>query len=110
MPRRAASADHVGQEPEKARALDRGRKFALLDRRHRGDAARHDLAALGNVALQELGVLVVDLGRVGAGERASLAAAKERAASAAATTAGGCRAAHDAVSSTAASSTMPSGA
>ena len=45
--------------------------------RHRGDARRHDLAALGNVALQELHVLVVDLRRVIAGERAGLAAAEE---------------------------------
>ena len=47
-------ADHVGQQAEEARALDRLREFALLLGRHRGDAARHDLAALGDVALQQL--------------------------------------------------------
>src|SRR5712675_3789061 len=72
------SADHVGQEPEETRPLDGGRKLALLLGRYRGDAARHDLAALRDVALQELHVLVVDLGGVGARERTGLAAAKER--------------------------------
>src|SRR5215467_15591206 len=43
------------------------------------DTARHDLAALRNVALQQAHVLVVDLRRIGAGERACLAPAKERA-------------------------------
>src|SRR5271154_3893517 len=50
----ASSADHVGQQAQKARALDRLGEFALLFRRHRGDAARHDLAALRNETLQEL--------------------------------------------------------
>src|SRR5258706_6614951 len=72
------SADHVGQEPEETRPLDGGCQLALLLGRHRGDAARHDLAALRDVALQQLHVLVVDLGGVGARERTGLAAAKER--------------------------------
>ena len=38
---------------------------------------RHDLAALGDEALQQLHVLVVDLRRIGAGERAGLLAAEE---------------------------------
>ena len=49
-----ASADHVGKQPKKARALDRLGKLALLLCRHRGDAARNDLAALGHEALQQL--------------------------------------------------------
>src|SRR5215475_7877796 len=74
-------ADHVRQQSEEARALDRLRELALLLRRHRGDATWHDLAALGDVALQQPRVLVVDLGRIGARERAGLAAAEERPAS-----------------------------
>src|SRR3954454_9043809 len=70
--------DHVGQEPEEAGALDRGRELALLLRRHRRDARGHDLAALGDVARQELRVLVIDLGRVRARERAGLAPSEER--------------------------------
>src|SRR5580704_14655505 len=70
----------VGEQGEEARALDRLGQFTLLQRRNRGDAAGHDLAALGDVALQQLHILVVDLRRVGAGERADLAAAHEGAA------------------------------
>jgi len=44
----------------------------------RRDAAGYDLAALRDEALQELDVLVIDLGRVGARERARLLAPKER--------------------------------
>src|SRR4051812_22452737 len=76
-----ALLDHVIQQPEKARPLDRARKLALLLGRDRGDAARHDFAALRDIALQQLHVLVVDLRCVGAGERTGLAAAEERAAS-----------------------------
>src|SRR5205809_5579246 len=69
---------HVGKQAEKARPLDRPRQLTLLLGRYRGDAARHDLAALGDKALQQSHVLVVDLGRVRARERAGFAAAKER--------------------------------
>src|SRR5215813_14110635 len=72
------SPDHIGQEPQETRALDRLRELALLLGRHRGDAAWHDLAALGHVALQQAGVLVIDLRRIGTGEWAGLAAAEER--------------------------------
>src|SRR5687767_14630835 len=82
----AGSANHVGQQAKKARTLDRLGELALLLGRHRRDAARHDLAALGHVALQELHILVVDLRRVGAGERTGLAPAEERTPGAAATT------------------------
>src|SRR6202030_4639642 len=57
----ASSADHVGQQAQKTRALDRLSELTLLLCRHRGDAARHDLAALGNETLQEFDVLVIDL-------------------------------------------------
>src|SRR5438105_877024 len=72
------SSDHVGQQSEKARALDRLRELALFLGRNRRDAARHDLAALRDVALQKPGVLVVDLRGVGTGERTGLAAAEKR--------------------------------
>src|SRR5262249_50135958 len=74
----AASPDHIRQEPQETCALDRPRELTLLLGRHCSDAAWHDLAALGHVALQQAGVLVVDLRRIGPGERASLAAAEER--------------------------------
>src|SRR3972149_5836942 len=74
------SFDHVGQQPEEARPLDRPRELALLVRRHRRDARRHVLAPLGDVALQQTNVLVVDLRRVVARERAGLATTEERAA------------------------------
>src|SRR4051812_27843431 len=70
--------DHVGQEAQEACALDRLGELALLLRRDCRDPARHDLAALGYVALKELGVFVVDLRRIGAGERAGLAPPEER--------------------------------
>src|SRR4051794_5602608 len=71
-------ADHVRKQTEKARALDGAREFALLLGGDGGDAARHDLAALGNVTHQQLGILVVDLRRIRARERAGLAAAEKR--------------------------------
>src|SRR5688572_14640970 len=72
--------DHVGQQSEEARALDRLRELPLFLGRNGSDAARHELAALGNVALQQPHILVVDFRRIGAGERTGLAAAEERAA------------------------------
>src|SRR5882757_10290168 len=71
-------ADHVRQQTEKARALDGAREFTLLLGGDGGDAARHDLAALGHVTHQQLGILVVDLRRIRARERAGLAAAEKR--------------------------------
>src|ERR1700736_1839612 len=70
--------DHVGQEAEETRALDGAREFTLLLGRDGGDAARHDLAALGHVTHQKLGILVVDLRRIRTRERAGLAAAEKR--------------------------------
>src|SRR3974377_1063977 len=57
VPTASRSSDDEGQEPEIARALDCLRELALLLRRDRGDPARHDLAALRYVALQQLDVL-----------------------------------------------------
>src|SRR5471032_1582711 len=68
----------VRQQAEETRALDGAREFALLLGGDRGDAARHDLAALGVVTHQQLGILVVDLRRIGTCERAGLAAAEKR--------------------------------
>src|SRR6266704_60279 len=70
--------DHVRQQPEETRALDGAREFALLLGGDGGDAARHDLAALGDITHQQLGILVVDLRRVRTRERAGLAAAEKR--------------------------------
>ncbi|EAS50166.1 hypothetical protein SI859A1_01529 [Aurantimonas manganoxydans SI85-9A1] len=67
----------VGQKAEEARALDGLGKSPLVLLRHGRDARRHDLATLGNVALQQAHVLVVDLRRIGAGERVGLATAME---------------------------------
>src|ERR1700749_4801132 len=75
--------DQVGQEAQETGALDRLGELTLLLGRHRRDAAWHDLAALRHEALQQLDVLVVDLRRIGARERAALGAAEERPACAA---------------------------
>src|ERR1700691_1799977 len=74
---RRSLADHIGQEAQKSRAFDRLGEFPLLAGADRGDPRRHDLAAFGDVARQQAHVLVVDLRRVGARERAGLATAKE---------------------------------
>src|SRR3979411_1891696 len=70
--------DHVRPEAEETRALGGAREFTLLLGGDGGDAARHDLAALGDVTHQQLGILVVDLRRIRTRERAGLAAAKKR--------------------------------
>src|ERR1700704_5687908 len=70
--------DHVRQQSEEARPLDGARQLPLLLGGDCGDPARHDLAAFGDVTLQQPHVLVVDFRRVGARERTGLAAAEER--------------------------------
>src|SRR5262245_37800068 len=70
-------ANDVGEKPEETRALDGAGELTLLLGGHRRDAARHDLAALGDVTHQQLGILVVDLRRIRARERAALATAKK---------------------------------
>src|ERR1700691_25819 len=69
--------DDVRQQTEEPRALDGAREFTLLLGGNRGDAARHDLAALGHVTHQQLGILVVDLRRIRTRERTGLAAAEK---------------------------------
>src|ERR1700722_7939492 len=69
----------VGQKRHEARALDGEREQALLARRHGGDARRHDFAALRDEALQQLHILVVDPGRIGAGEWTGFLAPEKRA-------------------------------
>src|SRR6478609_6518302 len=92
----SALANDVGQQAEETRALDGARELTLLLGGDGGDAARHDLAALGDVTHQQLGILVVDLRRIGTRERAGLAATEKRTA---------CTSfSHDSYSSTAAAS------
>src|SRR3546814_4123224 len=59
------------------RALDRLGELALLLGRNGGDARRDDLAPLGDEALEQAYVLIIDDGSVLAGERAALAAAEK---------------------------------
>src|ERR1700709_1077355 len=68
----------VRQQTEETRALDGARELTLLLGGDGGDAARHDLAALGHVPHQQLGILVIDLRRIRTRERAGLAAAEKR--------------------------------
>src|SRR5690606_10437824 len=101
------SLHHVGQEGQIAGALDGLGQFALLLLGDGRDARRNDLAALADVALQQFHVLVVDLRRVFAGERAHLAATGEgatgRAGSGRRTRLGSSRIGHDPGSYSAAS-------
>src|SRR5450631_3445894 len=70
--------NNVRQQTEETRALDGAGELTLLLGGDGGDAARHDLAALGHVTHQELGILIVDLRRIRTRERAGLAAAEKR--------------------------------
>ncbi len=54
----------IGKQGEEARAFDGAGKLSLLLGGNCGDTRRHDLATLGNVALQKTRVLVVDLWRI----------------------------------------------
>src|SRR6266851_9234932 len=76
--RAARLLHHIGKQAEKARPLDRPCQLPLLLGRYRGDAARHDLAALRDEALQQSHVLVVDLRRIRAREWAGFAPPKKR--------------------------------
>src|SRR6266481_7237121 len=78
VPSAKCSANDVRQQAEETCAFDGARELALLLGRDGRDAARHDLAALGDVTHQQLGILVVDLRRIRARERAGLAAAEKR--------------------------------
>src|SRR6266852_7093508 len=71
-------ANDVRQQTEETRALDGAREITLLLGGDGGDAARYDIAALGHVTHQKLGILVVDLRRIRTRERTGLAAAEKR--------------------------------
>src|SRR2546430_12831861 len=73
----------VGQQRQKARPLDRHRELALIEGFRAGDAARNDLARLGDIALQGGEILVVDRLHAFGGEAAELAATRKAAAAAA---------------------------
>src|SRR5215469_1541975 len=77
----------VGQQGQEARALDRDGQLALVERLRAGDAARDDLAGLGDITLQGAEILVVDVRDAFRGEAAKLLAAREAAAAAATTAA-----------------------
>jgi len=67
----------VWQQGKEPSTLDRTGESALVLGTDSGDAGWHDLATLGDIALQGACVLIVDLGRIGAFERIGLAAAEE---------------------------------
>ncbi len=67
----------VGQQREVPRALDRRGELALVERLGARDAARHDLARLGDVLLECAQILVVDLLHPFGGEPAELATARK---------------------------------
>src|SRR6478736_4774598 len=67
----------VRDQGQEARALDGGGELALVTRLGTGDAARHDLAGLGQVLAQGVEILVVDLLDALGGELAELAAAEK---------------------------------
>src|SRR5581483_398576 len=77
----------VGQQRQEARALDRDGELALVERLRAGDAARDDLAGLGDITLQGAEILVVDVRDAFRREAAKLLAAREGAAAAATTSA-----------------------
>src|ERR1700730_8049542 len=74
----------VGQQRQKARALDRHRELALIERFRAGDAARNDLAGLGDIGLQGGEILLVVGFHASGGKGEDLLAAREAAAPAAA--------------------------
>src|SRR3546814_10578377 len=61
----------IGQQAQMTGALDRLGEFALFLRAHRGDARGNDLAALGDEALKQADVLVIDPGCILRGEGAA---------------------------------------
>jgi len=69
----------VRQEREEARALDRHGQLALIERLRSRDAARHDLARLGDVALQGRKVIIVYRFDAFGGETAELLASRKAA-------------------------------
>src|SRR6185312_2192597 len=75
----------VRQQGEEACALDRHRELALIERLRARDAARNDLARLGNITLERGEILVIDVLHALGGEAAEfLATGKASATTAAA--------------------------
>src|SRR4051812_15551804 len=74
------SVCHVRNERDLARPLDCGLQLALVHRARARDAARQDLAALGNERTDQFDVLVVDVVDLVRAELADLAATEQRAA------------------------------
>src|ERR1700757_3043139 len=72
----------VRQQREEARALDRHRELALVEGLGPRDAARHDLARFGDVALEYPQILVIDRLHPFGGEAAELLTTREAAAAA----------------------------
>src|SRR5262245_13153754 len=75
-----SSVHDVRNQRDLACALDRRLQLPLVHRAGARDAARQDLAALGDERPQELDVLVVDVVDLVRAELADLAAAEQRAA------------------------------
>src|SRR4029077_2790837 len=69
----------VRQQRQETRALDRDRELALVEGLRSRDAARHDLAGLGDIALECREILVVDRLHPFGGETAELLATREAA-------------------------------
>src|SRR5450755_495655 len=69
----------VRQEREEARTFDRDRQLPLIEGLRTRDAARYDLAGLGNVALQGRKILVVDRLHAFGGEAAEFLAPRKAA-------------------------------
>jgi hypothetical protein len=66
-----------GQQGDVAGPFDRGCQAALVRGAYAGEAARHDLPALGHKLLQQPHVLIVDIVNLFDAELADLLAAKE---------------------------------
>src|SRR5215472_7051605 len=84
---RASMLVRVRQQGEEACALDRYGELALIERLRACDAARDDLAGLGDVTLERPKVLVVDVLHAFGSEAAELLAPGEAAAATATTAA-----------------------
>src|SRR5580704_6380387 len=67
----------VRQQREEARTLDRDRQLALIEGLRARDTARHDLAGLGDIALERRQILVVDRLHAFGGEAAEFLAPRE---------------------------------
>src|SRR4051812_28283505 len=76
----------IRQQRQEARALHGDSELPLVKGLRAGDAARHDLARLGDVSLERGEVLVVDVLHAFGGEAAEFLATGEAAVSAATTT------------------------